>query len=220
MGWTRYTTAGGAGRNRPTATVELGPGDVAGLDRRLIGAFEGQRILELGTGAGHSAIAMATGGARVVAIDSDPEQVVATRAAIDASEQHVELHDGDLAALAFLQADSFDAVVSVHALAAVSDLGRVFRQVHRVLKPDRPIIFTLPHPAALALDTEDSTALTGRYDDAEPLGEGSNLTHRHTVGSVFTQLHRANFRVDAVVEPMGAGPLPESLVIRARKLGI
>lgn len=219
MGWTRYTTAGGPGRNRPTETVELGPGDTVGLDRRLIGEYDGQRILELGTGAGHSAIAMAAGGARVVAIDSDPDQINATRAVIEASAERVELHQGDLAALAFLQADSFDAVVSVHALAAVADLGRVFRQVHRVLKPDRPIIFTLPHPAALVVDATDPTVLDGRYGEVEPRGAGIHVTHHHTFSGVFTQLHRANFRLDAVVEPDGGGPFPASLVIRARKLG-
>lgn len=211
--WTRYSTAGRGGRTRPTDRVELGPGEVDGLDRRLFGDVEGLRVLELGAGAGNGSIALAAAGAKVVAIDADADQVVAARATAEENEVHVELHHSDLAELAFLRADSFDLVVSVHALAATADLGRVFRQVHRVLKSDKPIVVSLPHPAQIMLDADTT------YLDAPPLGEGRQRTHGHTVSSVFTNLTRSNFRVDTLLEPTGEGRTPASLIMRAKKLG-
>jgi len=217
--WKRYTTAGTAGQQRPIDTIEFGPGEVDGLDRRLLGDVRGMRILELGTGAGHSAVAASQLGARVVAIDPDAEQVELAKQAADAAEVHVEVHHTDLADLAFLQADIFDAVISIHALSGVEDLGRVFRQTHRLLKLDRPIIVTLAHPASLMVDNQDAHVITSDYASAEVLGEGANLTYRHGISHVFTQLHRSNFRVDTLLEPHGPDPHPASVIFRARKIG-
>ncbi len=218
--WTRYTTAGRRGESRPTDSVELGPGDVAGLDRRLLGDVSGQRVLDLGTGAGHSAIAMARAGAHVVAVDSDAGQITRARSNAELAEVHLELHHAELADLAFCQADVFDAVISVHALAAVADLGRVFRQVHRVMKPERPLIVTLPHPASLMVDPDHPDTIIDAYDDPSTRGQGMNLTHRHGIGHVFTQLVRSNFRVDTLLEPSSPGSRhPASVIFRSRKVG-
>jgi len=217
--WTRYTTAGVDGDRRPDDVVELGPGEVNGLDRRLLGDVADQRVLELGTGAGRSAIALARAGARVVAIDGDAGQVTRARGNAEEAGVHVELHHGDLAALAFLPADSFDAALSIHALAAVEDLGRVFRQVHRVLKADRPLVVTLPHPIELMVDAE-SRLLVESYGGSPLRGAGHHLTHDHTITAVFTLLTRSNFRVDTLLEPEGPKPHPASVVFRARKVGV
>lgn len=223
--WTRYTTSGDFGQKRPTTWVEFGPGAVEGLDRRLLGDVSDNRILELGCGSGGSSIALAKRGARVVAIDSDKNEAEMTRAAAEAAEVHVEVHNVALADLAFLQADSFDAVISIHSLATVGDVGRVFRQVHRLLKTDQPLVFSLPHPVALIADPEDGRSITSSYDESEPLGAGHHLTYRHGISHLFTQLTRANYRVDTLLEPSnvdastGSHRLPASVVFRARKIG-
>lgn len=215
--WTRYTTAGVDGDSLPDDALELGPGDVGGLDRRLLGDVDGHRLLVLGSGAGRGAIALARGGARVVAIDEDAGQITRARRTVEDVGVHVELHHGELSALAFLPHDGFDAVVSVHALAAVADLGRVFRQVHRVLKPDRPFVFTLPHPIELMVDPDDPTRIVEAYGAGGERGAGHHVTHPHTIGAVFTTLIRANFSVDTILEPAGVDRHPASVVFRARK---
>ncbi len=223
--WTRYTTSGEYGQRRPSTVVEFGPGNVDGLDRRLLGEVANQRILELGAGSGRSAIALARQGARVVAIDPDNNEAEMTRAAAEVAKVHVEVHNVGLADLAFLHADTFDAVISVHSLASVADLGRVFRQVHRLLKSDRTLVFSLPHPAALMVDREDGTTIASPYDESEPLGAGHHLTYRHSIAHVFTQLTRANYRVDTLLEPSHADTtsarirMPASVIFRARKIG-
>lgn len=211
---------------RPSTVVEFGPGDVEGLDRRLLGDVDGLRVLELGTGSGRSAIALAKQGARVVAIDPDLDESEMARTAAEVAEVHVEVHQSDLADLAFLQADTFDAVISVHSLAAVEDIGRVFRQVHRLLKADRPLVLSFPHPAALTIDSSDPDMIASSYDEKKPRGKGHYLTYRHGIAHIFTQLTRANYRVDTLLEPAVAGKkkkgqklMPASVIFRARKIG-
>jgi len=219
MTWRRYTTAGKAGGERPIDSIELGPGDVRGLGRRLLGDVSGRRILELGTGRGNTAIAMAAAGARVVAIDPNAKELAKARIAVEAAEVAVELHEAESFELAFLHAEIFDVVVAVHSLAAAPDLGRVFRQVHRVLKPDRPLVFTLPHPLSLMTDPDDQSLITGDYAESGHVGRGMHVTYRHTISEVFTLLTRSNFHVDTLLEPAGVGPFPASIVFRGRKLG-
>lgn len=217
--WTRYTTAGTAGARRPDDYVELGPDHTEGLDRRLLGEVEGMRVLDLGCGAGRSSLALARQGARVVAIEADQIEVDRVRAAADLAEVHVEAHHADVAELAFLPADSFDAVLSIHSLAAVENIGRVFRQTHRLLRGDRPMIITLPHPAALLSDSTKPEKIVRPYADGLPLGENEFTTYPHGIGDVFTAFTRSNFRVDTLIEPAGASSIPNSVIMRARKMG-
>lgn len=216
--WSRYTTAGPIGASRPDDFVELGPSHTDGLDRRLLGEVNGLRVLDLGCGAGRSAIALARQGARVVAIDPDHIEVDRVRTAADLAEVHVEAHHGDIAELAFLPADSFDIVLAVHSLASTENIGRVFRQVHRLLRIDRPIVLSLPHPAGLLVDPDKPTKVIRDYGSGAALGAAEHLTYPHAIGEVFTQLTRANFRVDTVIEPT-SGALPDTVIFRARKTG-
>lgn len=221
--WHRYSTAFPSGRSRPIDHVELGPNLADTLGRRLLGDVADKRVLELGTGMGHSAIAMALQGAKVLGIDPDPIQLEHARELAEEQETKVELHQADLADLAFVRNESVDLVVSIHALAAVEDLDRVFRQAHRVLKADMPFVLSLPHPAASLVDpfSDDELHIARGYFEPAILGSGPSLTYRHLIGEVFSGLIRANFRVDTLIEnPYTDKPsLPETLVFRAKKVG-
>ncbi len=195
----------------------------AGLDRRLLGDVADKRVLELGTGMGHSAVAMAKAGAKVIAVDPDASQLDHARQLAEEHEIRVELHHGDLADLAFMRNESIDMVVSIHALAAEADLDRAFRQAHRVLKADMPFVVSLPHPTASLVDhfSDDEHRVIRGYFDAATLGSGPSVTHRHLIGDVFSALTRANFRIDTLIEnPYADKPgLPETLVFRGKKIG-
>src|SRR5215510_1130209 len=125
---------------------------------RLLGDVKGKRVLELGCGTGAVAIALARQGAVVIGIDSNRERLAEARARGDEAEVRVDWHHGDLADLAFLRADSIDAVVSVHALSEVDDAARLFRQVERVLRPGAPFVFSAEHPTALCMGPGDVVA--------------------------------------------------------------
>lgn len=205
---------------------------------RLLGNVRGKRVLELGCGTGEAAVRFAQEGATVIGVDGSAEHIANARAASEAAEVRLELHSGDLADLAFLRADSIDVAFSEGALAQVSELGRLFRQVHRVLRHGANFVFTLPHPVALGTEVEPSpegalplgrTYLSRSYFDTSPIDVGTDgqslLLTRHTVTDVFTGLTRTGFRVDTLLEPEpvraqgGRALLPATIVWRARKEG-
>jgi SAM-dependent methyltransferase len=220
-------------------TIHYGP-DVATDDElRLIGDVEGKRVLDLGCGVGHASIALARRGAKVIGVDPSPERLARAREAADHHEVKIELHQSDLAELAYVRADSVDLVVSAYALATVRDLDRVFRQVHRVLRPDQHLVFSLPHPAFALVDpaSNDPLRIRRAYWDRTPrpfeTDEGTGADHPRTISEVFTGLGRANFRVDTLLEPGPATDakrspywsevaqwIPTTLVVRGRKEGI
>lgn len=227
--WVRYTATHPMAVNRPLDYVELGP-DIPNLDRRLIGDVAGKRVVDLGCGMGHGAVALARQGAKVFAVDPDAAQLALARDMAEREGVKIELHQSDVAELAFLRNASIDLIVSVFALAAVDDLDRVLRQVHRVLQPNAPFILSLPHPlSTLIQQASDGTLrMARRFRDRTPLGDGAQLTYPHTIADLHTSLARANFRVDVLLEPeSSSGPwrspltgwVPSTLVLRARKEG-
>lgn len=225
VGVTRFTTAHPDGAHLSTEVVEYGPGIPTETELKLLGILDGKRVLDLGCGAGSAAVAMARQGAKVIAVDESGEQIDAARGAAEDAEVSVELHEAPLAELAFVRADSVDIALSVYGLAGLVDLDRLFRQVHRVLRTEQSFVFSVPHPAHAMLDDEDPDRVRRRYDDTTPrewsTGSVGGTDHPRTIHALLTSLGRANFRADAVHEPVPAeAKVPPTLVVRARKQGI
>lgn len=231
----------------PTRFV-YGPGLPDEAQLRLLGDPQGQRILDLGCGAGHNALALALAGAKVIAIESDVARAELARDRAERADQRLEVHVAELHELAFVRADSIDAAYSVFALQRAGDLGRVLRQVHRVLRPEGALVLTVAHPAArLLLDRSgqpdaaravhrswfDPTPQAAPAAAVDPLGasDAGEIDHPRSIAELFTTLTRANFRVDTLLEPdtspeapLPAGPpyegwIPATLLLRARKTG-
>ncbi|MGI8757253.1 MAG: class I SAM-dependent methyltransferase [Acidimicrobiales bacterium] len=236
-GWHRYTTAI-ASDGGPAATVVYGAEVPTEADLRLLGPIEGRRILDLGCGAGQNAVALATQGAKVIAVDPSADALDRARERAEAALVRVELHQAALADLAFLRSDSVDAAISVMALATADDLARIVRQVHRVLKPEAPFVCSFPHPAFALFDPTaiDPLRVVRAYDDPAPRVwelDGRDIADRpRTIAELFTTLQRGGFLVDQLLEPTAvgshaAGPttaeimavVPATLVIRGRKQG-
>ena len=234
-GWHRFTTATGG---EQASVVRYGAELPNEADLRLLGNVDGRRVLDLGCGSGQNAVVLARQGAKVLAVDPSVAQVGAARARSEAAEVRVELHQAELAELAFLRSDSIDAALSVMALATVDDLDRVFRQVHRVLKPEAPLVCSFPHPAFAMVDPtgDDPLRIVRTYDDDAPrrweLDGDDVVDYPRTFAALFTSLQRANFRVDQVVEPTAPATsrdgaqdapvmrvVPATLLLRARKQG-
>ncbi len=237
MAWTPFTVASPAGEALADDTVTYGPDIPREDELKLLGDVSGKRIVDLGCGAGRNALALARAGARTIAVDESAEQIAVARTAFDAADLRVELHHAPLAELAFLRADTVDAALSVGSLAWVDDISRVFRQIHRVLRPEHPFVLALPHPTFALVDpgSDDPMQIRRRAFRPQPFGYGDPRegTHVRTFSAIFTELGRAGFRVDNVLEPApveGAvrGPhwspamehMPATLIIRARKQGI
>ena len=177
------------------------PGDA---ELRLCGDVAGaKRAVELGVSPWRNSIAFARAGAKAIAVDPDAERIAGLRREADAAEVTVQCLSANLADLGDISSATCSVVVAAQTLGRVNDLGRLLRQVHRILIPSMPFVISLPHPFAAV-------------DATRPYGTGSR-----TVGDWFTALGRANFRVDQVKE-LGVSPtqpVPTILVLRARKQG-
>jgi SAM-dependent methyltransferase len=192
--------------------LSYGPRVPTEADLRLCGTVEGKRVVELGLATPANAVSFATSGARVLGVDPSEDAAAEVRRAAEQAEVRVECHVVELADLGFATSASVDLVFSAMALAGVHDLDRVFRQAHRILKPGAPLVFSVPHPISAMLQGGE-VVLRSSY--------GANA---RTVGQLFAALTRANFQVDAMLEPLPvedkAAMVPAALVLRARKLGV
>lgn len=192
-----------------------------GLDEshlRLLGDVASKRVIELGAGEPPNSLALASLGARVVLVDPAPPVIAAMRRAAVAAELRVECHQVELADLGFAMSASIDAVLAVGAsVERYDDLGRLARQVHRVLRPGGVLVIAMRHPIRAMLDGAE-VVLRRPY--------GSEGTR--SVAEVFMSLKRANFSIDAMQEPLAMGDagehpvtrmVPSLLALRATKLG-
>lgn len=196
---------------RVTIPIRFGRDLPDDRELRLCGSIDdGLRALELGISDEENAVAFALAGAKAIAVDPDPARIDRLRDAATAHEIRVECHHSDLADLGFATSGSLELVVANHTLVDVDDLGRLFRQVHRVLRSSRPFVISVPHPFVGVYTTDEYGSKVHPYG-----------TVGRTIGDWFIHLTRANFRVDQILE-LGVSdisPVPTTLILRAVKEG-
>ncbi len=236
--WNRVARREQSSDGPSTDTVHYGPGLAPERELRLLGDVRGKRVLDLGCGTGQAAIALARQGATVIAVDASADQIDVARERAARAEVRIEWHRGDLADLAFLNADSIDIAFSAYTLGEIDDLSRLFRQVHRVLRHHGPFVFSHEHPLALATahdapapgtvpEPAGPAVVRRSVFDPSPIGldrSGEQITlYPRTIADELTTLHRAGFRIDVLLEPAPVGDdralLPTSVIWRARKEG-
>jgi|GEM_PF-261776 len=187
-----------------SAKITYGSSIPGESELRLCGGISGaKRTVELGVSEWFNSVEFALAGAKSIAVDPDPTRIAELRRRADASEVTVQCLEGDMADLGAISSTTCSVVVAAQTMIDVEDLGRLLRQVHRILIPSMPFIISVPHPFA-------------GVTDAKPYG-----TTGRTVGDWFTALGRSNFRVDQVRE-LGVDPthsVPTTLVLRALKEG-
>lgn len=126
-------------------TVALSYGQDARWKRRLVAmaaARPGTRALDLATGTGDIAFAVAARGATVVGLDITTRMIELARAKPDARSGRApgpEFLVGDMIALPFLDA-SFDLVTTGYGLRNVPNLTLAIEEIGRVLKPGGQIL--------------------------------------------------------------------------------
>ena len=111
--------------------------DPSHLERidRLVAISGDDRVLEVGCGQGHLTKALSERGVDIVGVDANPR-------AIEVSEtdrvRHMyaeDLHYED---------DSFDLILSVHAIEHIPDLESALSEMARVLKPEGTAVYIYP----------------------------------------------------------------------------
>lgn len=102
---------------------------------RLLRPKPGERVLEIGCGRGHLTKRLRDGGVEAIGIDANPKAAdhAVTEGVKTMNAAHLEF-----------EADSFDKLVSVHAIEHIPPIDAAFVEMARVLKPGGTALFIYP----------------------------------------------------------------------------
>lgn len=136
-----------------TSTYHASGPDLATLVSAA-GLTGGERVLDLGCGAGHTALAVAPHAAAVVAVDLTPEMLAVAAGLAEARGiKNITFRSADVSALPFEDA-SFDLITSRVSAHHYADPAAALREAARVLKPGGSILLIdTVAPEDPALDT-------------------------------------------------------------------
>ncbi|MGH3385145.1 MAG: class I SAM-dependent methyltransferase [Nocardioidaceae bacterium] len=186
------------------------PEGVDEADVRLLGDLAGQRVLEVGCGAGQCARWLRSLGAEVVGIDLSFRQLQHGRRIDDATGIAVPTACATATALP-LADRSFDAACSAFgALPFIGDIEVALGEVARVLRTGGRWVFSVVHPMRWGFPddpTENGLTMERPYFDTQPYveeddeGRPSYVEHHHTIGAWVRALVGAGFVLDDIVEP-------------------
>lgn len=111
--------------------------DSSHLDKvdRLLPLSAGDRVLEVGAGAGHLTKRLAERGLDITGIDANPNasEVADTDRVVTMRAEELDFPDG-----------SFDALISVHAIEHIPALDDALAEMARVLRPGGRVLFIYP----------------------------------------------------------------------------
>lgn len=178
---------GAAAAAYATSRVHAGGPDLDWLVRAA--ALTGtERVLDVATGAGHTAFALAPYVARVVALDlTRPMLEVAHREAVTRGLRSIRFLEGDALALPCKDA-SFEVVTCRHAAHHFPDVDRAAREWTRVLKPAGRVLLV----DSLSPEEQEAQAL---LHDIETLRDPSHVRN-HQLAEWVAVLNRASLAVE------------------------
>jgi ubiquinone/menaquinone biosynthesis C-methylase UbiE len=156
---------------------------------RFAGALEGRTVLDVGTGTGRAALALAARGARVTGVDASAEMLRVARERASAHGIDAVFAPGDAHALPFHD-QTFDVTVCLRVLMHAPDWARCVAELCRVAR-DRVV---LDYPSALSVAALQALA---RYVAAR-FGVRVEAYRVLPLRAVQRELARHGFHVTAV----------------------
>ena len=203
-----YTAEHGAflGDEHDGGALVWGPEGWTEHELGLLGPVSGRRVLEVGAGGAQGSRWLAAQGAAVVALDVSHTMLRHAQRL----EPRVPLVQADAGRLPFA-GSSFDLAFSAYgAVPFVADVGAVFAEVSRVLRPGGRWVFSATHPvrwafpdspgpAGLVADRPyfDRTPYVERDEDGAPC----YVEHHRTLGDTIRALVASKLRIIDLLEP-------------------
>ena len=123
---------------------------------QLLGDISGKKVIDLGCGGGQNAVALSKMGAEVTGVDFSGEQVNRARRLATDHRVPICFKQADIASLQFINNDSFDIAISACAISFLERIDIVFREAHRILKPQGRFILADMNPLQYLLDETEN----------------------------------------------------------------
>jgi SAM-dependent methyltransferase len=131
-----------------------------------IGDLRGKDVLCLASGGGQQAPVMAAAGARVVSFDLSDEQLAKDQRVAEREGLSLRCLRGDMADLSVFGDAEFDLIFNPMSTVFVPDVGPVWRECHRVLRPGGVLLSGFMNPSFFLFDHEEADgapALVAKY---------------------------------------------------------
>jgi len=113
---------------------------------RLTGSVKGLSILDAGCGNGYLCRLLAKKGAKMVGIDLSRRFIEIAEQKEKETPLGIMYYIGTLCNLAMFQNETFDMIISNLAIMDVHDLEKAVNELHRILKKNGKLIFSIMHP--------------------------------------------------------------------------
>lgn len=175
-----------------------------------LGAVRGRRVVEIGCGAAQGGRWARAAGAEVISVDLSSGMLARGQELSHHTGVHPQLVQADAQHLPLADA-SFDIAFSAYgAVPFVADLGRLHREVFRVLRPGGRWVFSTSHPIRWAfpdVPTEAGLTANRSYFDRTPYteltesGDVLYAEYHRTMADHISLLLSANFELAALSEP-------------------
>ena len=184
------------------------------VDFDRLGLRPGERVLDMGCGAGRHAFEMYKRGADVIAFDQDADELAIVRewfaAMKDAGEVPVgaeaDVKEGDALALPFADGE-FDRIVAAEILEHIPADIQAIEELVRVLRPGGRLVFSVTHPMRWIFP-DDPQVLEAQisyfereYTETAEDGTIVYAEFHRTLGDWIRALHDAGFHLRDLQEP-------------------
>jgi len=124
------------------------------VPRAWFPTLEGCDVLCLAAGGGQQGPILAAAGATVTVFDNSPAQLARDRQVAERAALSIALVEGDMADLSVFADASFDLIVHPCSNLFVPDVRPVWREAHRVLRPDGVLLSGFCNPVIYIFDQQ------------------------------------------------------------------
>ena len=207
--WDRASDLYLARRGDDVGSVSYGNLAPTEAELALLGDLRGKRVLDIGCGGGHNAVACALAGAKVMGVDISSVQLAAAQRLAEEHGVSVEWLQKDGLARAGWAEHSFDLILAIQTLPYIRDAVTVIGSARQLLRPGGMLVVSLDHPLRNCFYDEEMEELSpfpvrGYDDDASMLwkfaADAPMQTYHYPLGVWISWLLEAGFALQRVIE--------------------